>query len=101
MSEGVPWRVNLFAYLGHKNKAEGGRRTEDYKHRDEDERGVLPVGQHNGDGRSRNAHNYDIIHAQADVLGVVEGGNGDVPRFPCQESTKYLRSMRNSIKRRY
>lgn len=83
-------RGKLFTYLGHEHKAEGGGGTEDDKHRDEDEGGVLAVGQDDRDGRARDAHNHYVVHAQADVLRVVEGRYGDVPRLPGQEGAKYL-----------
>lgn len=77
-------------HLGHEDKAEGGCRTEDDEHGDEDERGVLPVGQDDRDGGACDAHNYDVVHAQANVLRIVECRDGDVPCLPCQKGTEYL-----------
>lgn len=79
-------------YLGHEHKAEGGSRTEDDEHGDEDERGVFPVGQHNRDGGAHDAHNDNVVHAETNMLGIIERRYRDMSRLPGQESAEYLRA---------
>lgn len=77
-------------YLWHKNKAEGGGGAEDDEDGDHDEGSVLLVGKHEGDGGAHDTHEDNVVDAHADILGVVERGDADMPRLPCQERAEYL-----------
>lgn len=77
-------------YLWHKNKAEGGGGAEDDEDGDHDEGGVLLVTEHEADGSAHDTHQYHVVDAHADVLGVVQRGDAHVPSLPRQKRSKNL-----------
>lgn len=78
------------SHLGNEHQAEGGRRAEHDEDGDDDEGRVLLLSQHEGERGPDHAHDDHVVHAHADVLGVVEGGNAHVPSLPRQKAAERL-----------
>ena len=49
------------------------------------------------DGHAEDAHDDDVVHGQAHVLAVVQGGDLDVPGLPGQEGTEKLKGKEGAV----
>ncbi|GIY92714.1 hypothetical protein CEXT_91951 [Caerostris extrusa] len=85
------------SHLGNEHQAERRSGAEHDEDGDDDEGGVLLLPQHEGQGRADHAHDHHVVDAHADVLGVVQGRDADVPCLPGQKTTEGLQKKRQTL----
>lgn len=103
-------------YLWDKDQTKGRSWAKDDEDGDDDKRCILLITQDEGQASADHAHDhlhhvhhgtkkklsfplsatlldtYDVVNTHSDVLGVIEGRNGNMPRLPRQENAKSLSS---------